>query len=583
MYDYTPPIAISENGNTIGHTYRYGGQYLEIYNSVGFLHNSDLLEVSVQFEHGGEIIYNYERPEQSGDGTNGILFVIGSADEDSKHRPPWLVYRGKRINEGESGTDTINIAPNVGGESDGPFSSIALFLEAAGKFKLTNIEIREFTNANKTAYTTISPIFLHFHTGASVINNVYEFGIFNWSGFYNNNPRNLYPVSFNNSGSKIAFNYNNSQNYDMKIKFKFEQFDGNFPANTEPSFYTDTITLPKNYTGNISIPIPSQGTNEFNNIILYLCNKGQLEITNIELTSDSRSILFPNATYIGSDNMRRQGVVFDYETTGWGRMQGINNEIQIYDENNAEILSDGSLKITCGKGQSILNEPSVLSSRLIAYSSPEMPFITIQRGKKTHIKITAKLPIARDVNGSAIPEVPLWPALWLLGSEFKFGIDWPFSGEIDIMEFASNRYYPDTYSSAVHYANNQTNHTYETKDHITNKNLTETFNDFETIIYAGTDSTQNKIDILFNSVKIHTYFDNNSINKELFEASDGSDVKYYDLIFNIAIAGDFVGAPWNGLSLAERLSKILTDHTNWNSVSEMEIRNLSVTMEDYVV
>jgi hypothetical protein len=374
----------------------------------------------------------------------------------------------------------------------------------------------------------------------------------------------------------------------MKIKFKFERFSSTFfgyydLANTEPSFYTDTITLPRNSTRNISIPIPRQGTNEFNNIILYLCNEGQLEITNIELTNDSRSILFPNATSIGSDNMIRQGVVFDYETSGWGRMQTINNEIQIYDENNAEILSDGSLKIACGKGQSILNEQSVLSSRLIAYSSPEMPFITIQRGKKTHIKITAKLPIARDVNGSAIPEVPLWPTLWLLGSEVKFGINWPFCGEIDIMEFASNKYDPDTYSSVVHYANNQNNHTYESKEHKTNKNLTETFNDFEIIIYAGTDSTQNKIDIFINSVKIHTYFDDNSINKELFEASDGSDVKYYDLIFNIAIAGDFVGEPWDRLPLAERLSKILIDYTNWNSVSEMEIRNLSVTMEDYVV
>jgi beta-glucanase (GH16 family) len=212
-----------------------------------------------------------------------------------------------------------------------------------------------------------------------------------------------------------------------------------------------------------------------------------------------------------------------------------------------------------------------------------MPFITIQKGKKTHIKITAKLPIARDVNGSAIPGVPLWPALWLLGSELNLpAIDWPFCGEIDIMEFAYNNYDPDTYNSAVHYADNLDNHTFESELHKTTKNLTETFNDFEVIIYAGTDSTQNKIDILFNSVKIHTY-DGNSINKELFEAQDGSDVKYYDLLFNIAIAGDFVGAPWIELTMAERLSKILDEYPTWNSVSEMVISNLSVTMEDYVV
>ena len=584
--DYTIPVAISENGNTIGHRYIYGNQYLAASDTwAGFAYVSNPA-VNLTFIYGGKIRYNYERTEQSGEGTNTIRIQCENLPYPSNDI--LLTFTGTTINEGEIGFDEIDIAPE--GSSGTTFTNIILYLTSSGKIKLTNIEIQEFTNAAQTEYTTIIlNNFSPFGNGASISSdNVYEFGTFNWSGFQNENPRNLYPVLFNNSGSKIAFNYNNSENYDMKIKFKFERFSSTFfgsynPANTEPSYTTDTITLPKNDTGKISIPIPSQGTNEFNNIILYLCNEGQLEITNIELTNDSRSILFPNATSIGSDNMIRQGVVFDYESTGWGRMQTINNEIQIYDENNAEILSDGSLKITCGKGQSILNKLSVLSSRLIAYSSPEMPFITIQKGKKTHIKITAKLPIARDGGGNAIPGVPLWPALWLLGTEFKFGINWPFCGEIDIMEFASNKYAPNIYSSAVHYADNQNNHTYEYKEHITNKNLTETFNDFEIIIYAGTDSTQNKIDILINSVKIHPYFDNNSINKELFEASDGSDVKYYDLIFNIAIAGDFVGLPWNVLSLDNRLDKILNDYTNWNSVSEMEIRNLSVTMEDYVV
>ena len=66
-------------------------------------------------------------------------------------------------------------------------------------------------------------------------------------------------------------------------------------------------------------------------------------------------------------------------------------------------------------------------------------------------------------------------------------------------------------------------------------------------------------------------------------AYQGPLLRFYGDKINIAIAGDFVGEPWNRLPLAERLSKILIDYTNWNSVSEMEIRNLSVTMEDYVV
>ena len=117
----------------------------------------------------------------------------------------------------------------------------------------------------------------------------------NWSGFNVtplwNDPNNFYPVSFNNPGGKIEFDYEIQSVNDMEIRFKFERYgwgtcsDGEGEACTEPSFFTDWVELPANSAGSKIINIPTQGSNEFSNIIFYL-TEGTINITNVKLTCD---------------------------------------------------------------------------------------------------------------------------------------------------------------------------------------------------------------------------------------------------------------------------------------------------------
>jgi len=51
-----------------------------------------------------------------------------------------------------------------------------------------------------------------------------------------------------------------------------------------------------------------------------------------------------------------------------------------------------------------------------------------------------------------------WPAFWTLGTNIRT-VPWPFSGELDIMEYAGN--VPNRSTSAAHYANNAGAHEYK--------------------------------------------------------------------------------------------------------------------------
>ncbi len=103
---------------------------------------------------------------------------------------------------------------------------------------------------------------------------------------------------------------------------------------------------------------------------------------------------------------------------------------------------------------------------------------------------------------------------------------------------------------------------------------------FEVLITRGNSNTENQIDIIFNGINIHTYPGTDE-NSELFENVDGGDTKYYDLLFNIAVAGNFNGPPWSDmLTVAERRTSVLNNFSTWTGSAEMIIKNVTVTMED---
>ena len=578
--DYQIDAVQDEDGNNIGYTYKYGAKYLRTRESIpgGYKGGYQIAAQNSKnwtFEHGGEVKCEFENLTSS----NARLKFRFEEKMWPNNSYNFETDFSPDILGNSSGILVININ-NQPATSDG-YEHIVLEMygegDGSGVIKLKNIEIREYTNAATEVprtFNTETILFVEAYGPATRKdgNQVFLYGyIHNWSGFYlqQENAMNIFPISFSNGGN-IAFRYNNSENNEVKIRFRFD---------SDVNFFTDVFTVPPNSIGDGRINIPPSDK-LYTGIHLFLTEQGRVTLTYTELTSDSRTLIFPNFNS-QSINTKLSSAVFNFETTS-GLPYRTNNEIQIYDENNAQIIADGednagALRITL-----IKRDGQLISSRLSAHSTSNTPYVKIQKGWQTFINIRAKLPVAYNGTGDRISEFPLWAALSLLGSEFRAGIYWPNCGEIDIMENAYNRHQSNKFTTAIHSAGGSDYKTFELVDDLVNE-----FHNFGVIITAGTNNNENKIEILFEGRVIHT-FRGNEENLGLFENQiNGGDTKYYDIIFHIAVAGTFnegegadVDYDWKDLDESSRLNKILNDppYNNWNGESEMIIKSVNVVM-----
>ena len=57
--------------------------------------------------------------------------------------------------------------------------------------------------------------------------------------------------------------------------------------------------------------------------------------------------------------------------------------------------------------------------------------------------------MAKDINGNYVPNVPLWPALWLMGNDQlnNSWVGWPYCAEIDVMEWSPTK--PSNYETKL--------------------------------------------------------------------------------------------------------------------------------------
>ena len=104
---------------------------------------------------------------------------------------------------------------------------------------------------------------------------------------------------------------------------------------------------------------------------------------------------------------------------GWG-----NGEVQYYTDKADNVsVSDGSLKITAKREN--YNGSAYTSGRINTL------------GKKAfkYGKMEARIKVeGGNQNG-------VWPAFWMMGNNMASGTNWPYCGELDIMEHANNRNY----------------------------------------------------------------------------------------------------------------------------------------------
>ena len=103
--------------------------------------------------------------------------------------------------------------------------------------------------------------------------------------------------------------------------------------------------------------------------------------------------------------------VWNVESNGNG---GGNNELQYYLPGNVKVTG-GNLVITAKKqsyGSKSFTSGRINSMGKVAFK---------------HGKVEARIKLPKTANG-------LWPAFWLMGNDMADGVNWPYCGEIDVLE-----------------------------------------------------------------------------------------------------------------------------------------------------
>ena len=195
----------------------------------------------------------------------------------------------------------------------------------------------------------------------------------------------------------------------------------------------------------------------------------------------------------------------DINLCGWG-----NNEKQSYTDNEKNLkVSGGNLVITA------LQEPTAG----MAYSSARIRSKNKGDWEYGKIDIRARLPKGQGI----------WPAIWMLPTDEVFGT-WPKSGEIDIMELRGQ--IPNTVLGTVHYGPDWPNNKYKGGEYI--KPSGDFSDDFHVF------------SVIKSKDRIRWYVDGN-----LFYSISPMDIapenypfnKYFHMILNVAVGGNFLGDP----------------------------------------
>lgn len=229
----------------------------------------------------------------------------------------------------------------------------------------------------------------------------------------------------------------------------------------------------------------------------------------------STNVYSQNYELIWSDEFDQE--VFDEET--WFEWEGTayNNEHQYYTPRDTNVyIEDGYLYLV-GLRENYEGQ-NWTSGRIETRKN-----FQFQYGK---VAISAKLPGAKG----------MWPAFWMLGSN-RFDIGWPYTGEIDIMEFKGHQ--ENRTQGTIHFSKvPKSEGSYAMSDHtklgneyfLPEGNLSNDFNLYE---YEW---TKDKMVWWINGVKFY------ELTREEIEARTTYypfDQPFY-LILNLAIGGDFL-------------------------------------------
>jgi hypothetical protein len=111
-----------------------------------------------------------------------------------------------------------------------------------------------------------------------------------WAGFANE-IEEIYPLSFNEAGN-ISFIGSVPSNESVSVRFRFEK---NPYPDVDPSYDTSSITITGSEELSYTIPVPSQGENQFRSIIMYVETQGiPVSLKDIVITANYENSIDEN-------------------------------------------------------------------------------------------------------------------------------------------------------------------------------------------------------------------------------------------------------------------------------------------------
>jgi beta-glucanase (GH16 family) len=323
-----------------------------------------------------------------------------------------------------------------------------------------------------------------------------------------------------------------------EVTMHYSTVEGSAKAGIDFTPSSGTITIPVNSTkATIDIPVTGDSLRKENQLFyIQLDNiqnaalkvsKGTGTIVNennFYLPVDNAGYTSP-ATYAGyqlawSDEFDSSGIntnTWNFEqgnNNGWG-----NNELENYTGRiqNA-FASNGNLVIEARRENSTNSQ----------YTSARMT----TQGKKSfefgRIDIRAKLPSGKGI----------WPALWMLGDNIG-STGWPACGEIDIMEVVGHE--PNKLYGTLHFGSSPATHdSYGNSYLLPSGTFVQQFHVFS--LLWEEDSIKILVDDqVFVSGTLATIFPVYPFNNNFF------------FIFNIAVGGNWPGAPDSGTLFPQRM------------------------------
>jgi beta-glucanase (GH16 family) len=198
---------------------------------------------------------------------------------------------------------------------------------------------------------------------------------------------------------------------------------------------------------------------------------------------------------------------------GWG-----NSELQVYtdDPNNAriEMDSEGNSVLTISARKETVMVDGIETD---SFTSARLTTEFLKSVRYGKIDIRAKLPEGQG----------FLPAIWLLGDN-RPKVEWPGSGEIDMMELIGSR--PDKVFSTIHYVNDEFLYVIEPQGEVVLN--AEKFSDDYHLFTLDWDETS--LTYSLDGTVYHTQF----IEDDMLEFR-----RSFNIILNIAIGGNLPGSP----------------------------------------